>query len=253
MTPLFDGLEVITMGGKELQSRRYESLPPLMRISHRALAAIYPHSIGNFGHKHRRMITIDRDTVECFRSGYYRQLNGTEGFLYCYTFEQNIIAGHYTEEHINKFLFFELKKWETDHYFPQIKIGCSFRKDGEVALTIMDQFLNTRAFGEPPTLLFLMYSANVKGGAGIGLERSVHDQLKKKNYWLRSEHYIETPVDLSDMDDQQIELYGDISLGTEWFQCPVSEAYQTAYEWNRSITESVDFNQVQHQQFGYSL
>jgi hypothetical protein len=225
MTPLFGGLEVVTMGGQELQSRRYESLPPLMRISHRALEAIYPHAIGDFGHKHRRMITIDRDTVECFRSGYYKHFNGTEGFVYCYTFEQNIIAGHYTEEHIQKFLFFELKKWETHHYFPQIKIGCSFRRDGEVATTIMDQFSNTRAFAEPPTLLFLMYSTNVTGSAGSGLERSVHNELKKRKYWLRTESYAEVPVDLSDMDDQQVELYNDVSLGTEWFQCPVSEAY----------------------------
>jgi hypothetical protein len=235
LKPLFEGMEIPAVGS-DILNRSIESMPPVMQISLKSLSSIYPIDVGEFGHRHRRILVIDRNTVEVMRTGEYLRNPYPAGFIYCYSFEDNIIAGHYNEEHSEGFLFFKFKEWKTDHYKPKIKIGCCTRENGDVGLRVLTQQNTTSSFA-PPILLFLMYSPIAAGKEGVGLERTIHRQLKDKGYWLKTQRNIKhSPPDLHDSDQESL-LVQDVAPGNEWFKAPVGEAYSVAYNFNMKILE----------------
>lgn len=219
--PLFEGTEIPTVRSEVLQ-KSYKSLPPIMRMSLKSLSSIYPIDIGEFAHRHRRLLVLDRNTVEVMRTREYLNNPYLSGFVYCYCFEDNLTAGHFTEEHSDGFLFFK-KRWETDHYLPNIKIGCSTNQEGDVGTRVLQQFTSlggqnvSTGHSQRAILLFLMYSPIAAGIEGVGLERSIHRKLKDKRYWLRR---------LSQEDP---------SPSMEWFEAPLGEVYSIAYEENMRI------------------
>jgi T5orf172 domain len=151
----------------------------------------------------------------------YRTGGPESGFLYCYSYEANLVAGHYKERHESGMLWWH-RSWETHHFLPEIKIGKTARTDFEER--VLEQFLGSRVgVGHPQRaiLLFLMYSPRVTSNATRkGLETMVHGELKKRGYFLKN-----------------ADRFEDTSPGSEWFEVNVGEAYSIATSCNRKIYE----------------
>lgn len=193
-----------------------------MRISLKNLSCIYPINIGDFAHRLRRLVVIDRNTVEVIRTGEYLNNPDPSGFVYGYCLEDNLTAGHFTEENSDAFLFFK-KRWEADHHLPIIKIGCATQQEGDVGAIVLQQFMSldgqtlTTQHAQSAIFLFLMYSPIAAGPERVGLQRSIHRRLKNKGYWQRHLSQREPSAD------------------TEWFEAPLGEVYSIAYEEHRRI------------------
>jgi hypothetical protein len=203
----------------EVLHRPVERMPEFMRVSLNALSSIFPIDIGEFAFRNRRILVIDRNTVAEIKNMHegYRTGGKESGFLYCYSYEANLIAGYYKEPHESGMLWWH-RSWETHHFLPEIKIGKTARTDFEER--VLEQFIGPRVgVGHPQRaiLLFLMYSPRV---TSKGLETMVHSELKKRGYWLKN-----------------ADRFEDTSPGSEWFEVNVGEAYSIATSCNRIIYE----------------
>jgi hypothetical protein len=221
--PLYRNLDIPEVEPDVLH-RPLERMPDFMRVSLKTLSDIIPIDIGCFAHRHRRLLVIDKYTVAELKDRQYeRSLGGPlSGFLYCYSYEANLVAGHFTEKHEQGMLWW-YKQWETHDFLPEVKIGETGRDDFQERL--LEQFTGSvAAVGKPQRaiLLFLMYSPKVKGKQG--LERKVQENLKSKGCWLGS----------GNLDDP--------SPGKEWFEISAGEAYSVATEYNQEIFMESEMN-----------
>jgi hypothetical protein len=205
----------------EVLHRSIDRIPEFMRITLNALSSILPIDIGEFAHKNRRILVIDRNTVAELRNRHDGYITGgnKSGFLYCYSYEANLVSGYYKEPHQAGMLWWH-RSWETHHFLPDIKIGKTGRT--EFQERVLEQFAGPKVgVGHPQRaiLLFLMYSPRVESDRQKqGLETRVHNELKKRGTWLKNTNVFE-----------------DSSPGTEWFEVNVGEAYSIAMEENRKI------------------
>ena len=203
--------------------RPVEKMPEFMRISLNALSSIFPLDIGDFAHRNRRILVIDRNTVAELKNQHdgYRTGGINSGFLYCYSYENNLIAGHYKEVHESGMLWW-YRSWKTHHFLPDVKIGKTGRTEFEER--VLEQFTGPRigvGHAQKAMLLFLMYSPRVASdGQKKGLETRVHNELKGKKKWLKNS-----------------DIFEDTSPGSEWFEVNVGEAYSIAVQHNRKIYE----------------
>jgi hypothetical protein len=207
----------------DMLHRPVERMPEYMRITLNALSSIFPIDIGEFAHRHRRMLVVDRNTIAELKNRHDGYITGGKksGFLYCYSFENDLIAGHYKEPHEDGMLWW-YRSWETHHFLPNIKIGKTGRT--EFQERVLEQFSGPRigvGHSQKAILLFLLYSPRVESdGLSQGLETKVHCELKKRKKWLKN-----------------AAIFDDISPGKEWFEVNVGEAYSIAVEHNRKIYE----------------
>ncbi|NJM67856.1 MAG: GIY-YIG nuclease family protein [Acaryochloris sp. RU_4_1] len=206
----------------DILHRPLEQMPEFMRISLKALTAVLPLDIGDFAHKHRRVLVIDRNTVAELKYRLYDsglKEKGTSGFLYCYSYEANLVAGHFQDIH-EEGMWWWYRQWKTHNFLPEVKIGLTGRDDFQER--ILEQCLGPKigvGHSQRPILLFVMYSPKVLTiGGDEGLETKVHQKLKSLGYWLKDANTFE-----------------ETSPGTEWFEVPVGEAYSIATKYNQEI------------------
>ena len=201
-------------------------MPEFMRISLNSLSSLFPIDIGEFAFRNRRILVIDRNTIaelKNMREGYWTG-SKQAGFLYGYSYEDNLIAGHYKEAHESGILWW-YKSWQTHHFLPKIKIGKTSRIDFQDR--VLEQFTGPRiGVGHPEKaiLLFLIYSPRVSNDPlnikNKGLESIVHAELRKRGCFLRDNNRFE-----------------DTSPGTEWFEVNVGEAFAISTDFNKRIYE----------------
>ena len=219
--PLFEGRAIPTVSSTVFR-KSYTSLPPIMRISLQSLSSICPINMGKFTRRLRRLLVVDRNTIEVIRTGEYLNYSDPSGFVYGYCLEHHLSAGHFTEENSDTFLFFK-KRWEANEHIPIIRIGCATQQKGDVGPNALQHFMSLDGqtlapqYGQRVIFLFLMYSPIAAGPEGVGLQRSIHRRLKNNGYWLR--------------DSNQKTLTPD----TECFEAPLDKAYAIAYEEHRRI------------------
>ncbi len=207
---LYEGLDIPEADCEVLHQK---TLPDFCRVSLKSLSSLYACDIGDFAHKHRRVLVLDRQTIIKLREKHYEKTYSPEGYVYCYTTEDHLIAGHASEESQEGFLFW--KKTIVQHEFkPKIKIGMSIR---DPLKRISEQIIGgdsatgrRTGHAEYPIVLFLMYSPNAEK-----LEKKVQTKLKQLRYSLRM---AEEP-----------------SPGMEWFKCGVHEAYEWATKYQKEI------------------
>jgi hypothetical protein len=208
---IYNGLDIKELDPRELH-RSIESIPEFVRISLKGLTQIYSIDIGDFAHKDRRILVIDRDTIAALRSDIETYKYPEGGFLYCYSFEANIVAGHYSEPHEEGMLWWK-RKWKSHHFLPELKIGSTKRNEFQDRVT--EQVLVPSAktgHSQRQIILFLIYSPNV-----CELENRVHKELKAEGHWLKQASF------------------EDSSPGDEWFEVEASKAYKIATYHQKNI------------------
>jgi hypothetical protein len=155
-------------------------------------------SIFNADYFDEYIVVSDSISIEKIRSTNFSQpspKNGS-GFIYVYTFEDNVLAGARKEG----FLW-----WEKTRYEPKLKIG---RTEQHPFYRIERQLDKKANIPEPPILMAILWTELV-----ATCERDIHYELTKQGKRLS--------------DDKGRQKRG----GVEWFKDELNQSMPTIYNW----------------------
>jgi RNA polymerase sigma factor (sigma-70 family) len=163
-------------------------------------------------------VLTNADSLEKLKkSGFYdRSPADQNGFIYIYTFEDNVLAGLYEQG------FFW---WKNRRYETKLKIG---RTEQNVFRRINQQFDNKTGISEPPILLAVFWTKLV-----VQCEREIHNELTDKR-----------------LKDKEGNL---AKGGVEWFKDTPTQILPTVLKWVEHCNIIEKINKIKEVQRVLSL